>query len=123
MDVVFSSNFFEHLPTKDAFRHCLQEIHRVLRPGGRLLAMGPNIRYCYDVYWDYFDHYLPLSDRSVVEALEVSGFRLERVVPRFLPYTMRGKKAPPAWLLRLYLRLPLFWRFLGKQFLVIARKA
>src|ERR1700676_2802996 len=50
IDVAFSSNFFEHLPHKDDLKHCLSEIHRVLRPGGMLIAMGPNIRFCFDVY-------------------------------------------------------------------------
>lgn len=122
MDVVFSSNFFEHLPTKAALQHCLREIQRVLRPGGRLLAMGPNIRFCYDVYWDFFDHFLPLSDRSLAEALEITGMKVERVVPRFLPFTMKGTKPPPALLIRWYLQLPVFWRLLGKQFLIVARK-
>ena len=122
VDVVFSSNFFEHLPTKDALQHCLREAARVLRSGGALLAMGPNIRFCYDIYWDFFDHYLPLSDRSLTEALEISGLKVEHVVPRFLPFTMKGKTPPPAALIRAYLKLPVFWRFLGKQFLVIARK-
>ena len=122
IDVVFSSNFFEHLPTKDALQHCLREAARVLRPGGALLAMGPNIRFCYDIYWDFFDHFLPLSDRSLAEALEISGLKVERVVPRFLPFTMKGKTPPPAALIGAYLKLPVFWRFLGKQFLVIARK-
>lgn len=122
INVVFSSNFFEHLPTKDALQHCLREAARVLRPGGALLAMGPNIRFCYDIYWDFYDHFLPLSDRSLAEALEISGLKVERAVPRFLPFTMKGKTPPPAALIRIYLKLPVFWKFMGKQFLVIARK-
>jgi hypothetical protein len=35
---------------------------------------------------------------------------------------MRGKIAPPAVFIRLYLQLPLLWRLMGKQFLVIAQK-
>jgi SAM-dependent methyltransferase len=121
-DVVFSSNFFEHLPTKEALQHCFGEIFRVLRPGGRLLAMGPNIRFCYDVYWDFFDHFLPLSDRSVAEALEICGMQVERIIPRFLPFTMKGKMPPPPVFIRLYLLIPALWTAMGKQFLVIARK-
>jgi SAM-dependent methyltransferase len=122
VDVVFSSNFFEHLPSKEHLQCVLQEIHRVLRPNGRLLLMGPNIRFCSDVYWDFFDHFLPLSDRSMAEALEISGFNTEKVIARFLPYTMKGKIPLHPQLVRLYLALPLFWRILGKQFLILASK-
>lgn len=122
INVVFSSNFFVRLPTKLDFRNCLSEIYRVLCSRGVLMALGPNIRFAYDVYWDCLDHDLPLSDRAVVEATESAGFRTELVVPRFLPYTLPGKL--PSWggLLRLYLSLPLAQRILGKQFLVIVRK-
>src|SRR5512146_1302806 len=106
LDVVFTSNFLEHLPTKDDLHRALAEAHRALRPGGRVIAMGPNIRFCGDVYWDFIDHYLPLSDRSLAEALNSAGFGIETVVPRFLPYTMTGKK-PSLALVRLYLALPL----------------
>jgi SAM-dependent methyltransferase len=122
VDVAFSSNFFEHLPGKGDLKHCLTEIHRVLRPGGKLIAMGPNIRFCYDVYWDFLDHYLPLSDRSIVEALELAGLVMEVVIPRFLPFTMVGKRPQSPSLVRLYLSLPIAWRVMGKQFLVVARK-
>jgi SAM-dependent methyltransferase len=122
VDVVFSSNFFEHLASKEDLIRCLGEARRVLRPGGRLMALGPNIRFCYDVYWDFVDHHLPLSDRSMVEALEVSGFQTERVIPRFLPFTMSGLGPSFAFLVRAYLLFPLAWRIWGKQFLVIARK-
>ena len=66
VDVVFTSNFLEHLPAKKDLTHCLQEASRILRPGGLFIALGPNIRFAFREYWDFFDHYLPLSDRSLV---------------------------------------------------------
>ena len=122
LDVVFSSNFFEHLPTKQDFARCLAEAYRVLRRRGLLIALGPNIRFCFDVYWDFVDHHLPLSDRSMVEALEIAGFRRELVIPRFLPFTMSGRVPSRGFLVRLYLMLPLAQRLWGKQFLVMGRK-
>ncbi len=121
-DVVFSSNFFEYLLTKRDFAHCPAEAYRVLRPQGLLIALGPNIRYCFDVYWDFVDHHLPLSDRSMMEALEVAGFQEELVIPRFLPFTMSDRVPYRPFLVRLYLKVPLAQRLWGKQFLVIARK-
>jgi SAM-dependent methyltransferase len=121
VDVVFTSNFFEHLENKQGLVHCLKEIRRVLRPGGHFIALGPNIKYAYKVYWDYFDHYLALSDRSMVEGLELNGFTPEVVIPRFLPFTMRGSTPSHPALVRLYLSIPLAWRILGQQFLIVAR--
>ena len=122
VDVVFSSNCFEHLPSKQDFSRCLSEAYRVLRPQGLLIALGPNIRYCFDVYWDFVDHHLPLSDRSMVEALEIAGFQGELVIPRFLPFTMSGGIPYRPFMVRLYLLFPLAQRLWGKQFLVVARK-
>src|SRR5690349_4707454 len=42
LDVVFTSNFFEHLPDKASLGRTLDQALRCLRPGGRLIAMGPN---------------------------------------------------------------------------------
>lgn len=122
VNVVFSSNFFEHLRTKSDFAYCLSEAYRVLRPQGLLIALGPNIRFCFDEYWDFWDHHLPLSDRSMAEVLEIAGFRKELVIPRFLPFTMSSRVHQWAFLIRLYLASPLAQRLWGKQFLVIARK-
>jgi SAM-dependent methyltransferase len=122
MDVVFSSNFFEHLGSKRELAHCLSEAFRLLRPGGRVIVMGPNIRFCADVYWDFFDHHLPLSDRSMAEGLELAGFERELVIPRFMPYTMAGRQPPPPIFVRIYLAMPFAWRFVGKQFLIVCRK-
>ena len=123
VDVAFSSNFFEHLPTREDLKHCLGQIHRILRQNGLLICIGPNIRYAYREYWDFIDHYLPLSDRSLLECCEVNGFDEVSIVPRFLPYTMKNSRLPNRGLfVRLYLAVPAIWRFVGKQFLLIVRK-
>jgi ubiquinone/menaquinone biosynthesis C-methylase UbiE len=54
LDRVFTSNFLEHLPNKAACDRLLAEVRRVLKPGGRFIVMGPNIRYLYDRYWDFY---------------------------------------------------------------------
>jgi SAM-dependent methyltransferase len=124
VDTVFSSNFFEHLPSKDALMETLRESYRVLVPGGRIVVLMPNIRYVGGRYWDYLDHYLPLTHLSLVEGLELAGFSTERVIPRFLPYTVRDSKLPvTAGLVRLYLRLRPIWPILGRQMLVVARRS
>ena len=122
LDVVFTSNFFEHLPTKAALESTLREAKRCLKPGGKLIALGPNIRYLGGLYWDFFDHHVALTDKSLVEVLETTGFSISKSIPRFLPYTMVNSSEYPLVFLRLYLWLPVAWRLLGKQFLIVARK-
>lgn len=122
LDLVFSSNFLEHLPGREAVSTVLDHAYRHLRPGGRIVLLGPNIRYMAGSYWDFFDHVVPLSERSLAEALGVSGFRIEELIGRFLPATMAGKAVPPSFVIRAYLKLRPAWRLLGRQFLVVAAK-
>jgi len=122
LDVVFTSNFFEHLPSKATLENTLVQARRCLRPGGRLIAMGPNVRLVPGSYWDFFDHYIPLTERSLVEVLAKVGFETERCEGRFMPYTTVGKVQYPSVAMRAYLHFPLAWKIWGKQFLVVARK-
>jgi len=121
LDVVFSSNFFEHLRSKDDLCRILGQVHRCLKPGGRLICMGPNIKYLPGRYWDFWDHYLPLTEQSLREVLELVGFEVESCIARFVPYQMVRRKPTPLVLVWLYLKLPWTWHFFGEQFLVIAR--
>jgi SAM-dependent methyltransferase len=122
IDVVFMSNFLEHLGTKAEVLKTLHEIRRVLKAGGTVMILSPNIRYASKEYWDFFDHCLPLSDKSLVEALGLAGFDVERVIPRFLPYTTKSRIPQTAFLIKAYLKLPLAWKVIGKQCLVIGKK-
>lgn len=122
LDVVFTSNFLEHLPDKASVSAVLSHAYRCLKPGGRFIAMGPNIRYIPGAYWDFFDHYVELTELSLSEALSNCHFEIKKRVARFLPYTMSHGRQYPLWVLRLYLAMPLIWPIFGKQFLVVGQK-
>ena len=122
LDAIFTSNFFEHLPDKVALQRTLQNARHSLRFGGRLIMMGPNIKYLGGAYWDFFDHYIPLTEVSLEEALKTCGFDIEISVARFLPYTMSAGRVYPVWMLKAYLAMPWAWLLFGKQFLIVGRK-
>lgn len=121
-DAVFTSNFLEHLPDKPALELLLDQIMLTLRPGGRYLIMGPNLRYLPGEYWDFYDHHLGLTHASLSEILAIKGFEIERCVDRFLPYTTQGALPTHPMLVRAYLMMPPVWKVLGKQFFIVARK-
>jgi len=123
LDAVFTSNFLEHLPDKNAVKTVLLNAYRYLKPGGRFIAMGPNIKFIPGAYWDFFDHYVELTELSLSEALSSCNFDIEKCVDRFLPYTMSHGRQSPIWTLQLYLAMPWAWPFFGKQFLVVGRKS
>lgn len=122
LDVVFTSNFFEHLPDKNTLGRTLDQAFRCLKRGGRLIAVGPNYKCVNGRYWDFWDHHLPLTDLSLAEGLTIRGFEMERCESQFLPYTIIGGPEYPLWMLALYLKMKLFWRLKGEQFLLVARK-
>jgi hypothetical protein len=93
-----------------------------MRPGGVIAVLGPNFRYCAREYFDCADHTVALTHVAVEEHLYAAGFELRRVVPRFLPYSFRGRLPAAPRLVRAYLRMPIAWKVLGKQYLVVGER-
>jgi hypothetical protein len=69
----------------------------------------------------FFDHITPVDDRALAEAFAVTGFDVELDIPRFLPYTTKSRLPSGPGLVKLYLRVPLAWRFLGAQAFMVGR--
>lgn len=121
-DVVFMSNYLEHLPSRESVIEQLRVAFQLVRPGGRVVVLQPNVALVGGAYWDFIDHRVALTDKSLTEAAELAGFETEEVVRRFLPYTVKGRLPASSSLVRLYLRLPFAWRLLGKQTLYVGKR-
>jgi SAM-dependent methyltransferase len=119
---IFTSNYLEHLRSSDEVVEQLKVVRDLLRPGGRAVVLQPNIRLTGPAYWDFIDHRVALTERSLVEAADLAGFRTVRLVTRFLPYTTKGQLPVDGRLVRLYLAAPFAWRFLGRQTLYVGER-
>jgi SAM-dependent methyltransferase len=120
VDVVFLSNFLEHMNSKDEVRKTFSEIKKILSHPGKLLILQPNIRYCYKQYWDFFDHNIPLSHKSIEEVLRSMNFKIVLVKPKFLPYSTKSALPFHPMLVKIYLRLSPLQFIMGKQMFVYA---
>lgn len=120
-DRIFISNFFEHLASKEELIEVLAFCLNYLKPGGSLLIIQPNFKYSFKEYYDFIDHQLPITHLSLQELLYTIGFTIDISIPRFLPYSTKGRPSSPI-LLRLYLKLPFLWHFLGGQMFIKASK-
>lgn len=122
LDVVFTSNFLEHLSSKEKVEQTIEQAYKCLKLNGIIICLGPNIKFIPGAYWDFWDHHVPLTDLSIIELLKLKGFDIELSLPQFLPYSMSTGVKPPLFFINLYLKMPLVWRIFGKQFLVVGRK-
>ncbi|HEY9671041.1 MAG TPA: methyltransferase domain-containing protein [Waterburya sp.] len=120
-DTIFISNFFEHLRNKEELIEILKFCFEHLNPGGSLLVIQPNFKYSFKEYYDFIDHQLPITHISLKEILQTIGFSINVLIPRFLPFSTKGRPSSPI-LLKIYLQLPSLWRFFGGQMFIKASK-
>lgn len=121
IEKIFTSNFFEHLTRKEIVL-TIKEYKRVLKKGGKVLLLQPNIRFCSNDYWMFFDHITPIDDRALEEIFSISGFKLQYKVLKFLPYTTKSNIPQSSLLVQIYLKLPILWSIFGKQTFMIFEK-
>ena len=121
-DLAFFSNYLEHLPSSEAVLQQLRVAFALLKPGGRVLILQPNIRLVGGKYWDFIDHQTALTEKSLAEASRMAGFETRQVIARFLPYTTKSRLPQSAALVRAYLAFPPAWLLLGKQTLYLGEK-
>ena len=122
IDIVFISNFFEHLNSKEEIINIMEVVNSILKPGGKIIVMQPNISLAGEKYWDFIDHKLPLTVPSLVEALGITNFALAETVEKFLPFTTKNSYPVYPWMIYLYLKLPDFLRIGAGQSLIVAKK-
>ena len=116
---VFMSNYLEHLDSSDAVIDQLRVVRQLLRPGGRAIVLQPNIRLVGPRYWDFIDHRVALTERSLLEAAELAELRTVELITRFLPYSTKGRLPADHRLVRAYLSFRPAWWLMGRQTLFI----
>jgi SAM-dependent methyltransferase len=121
-DLAFFSNYLEHLASTEAVLEQLRVAFALLKPGGKVLILQPNIRLIGGSYWDFIDHQTALTEKSLGEAATMAGFKTEQVIARFLPYTTKSRLPQHPLLVRAYLHFPPAWFFFGKQTLYLGEK-
>jgi SAM-dependent methyltransferase len=121
-DLAFFSNYLEHLSSTEAVLQQLRVTFSLLKPGGRVLILQPNIRLIGGSYWDFIDHQTALTEKSLAEAAVMAGFKTKKVITRFMPYTTKSRFPQHPLLVRAYLAFPPAWWLMGKQTLYLGEK-
>lgn len=120
IDVVFASNLLEHLDDLE-LDVAINGVKRVLKPEGMVILIQPNYRYAYKEYFDDYTHKKAFSHISLSDFLQVNGFEAIKIVPRFLPFSLKSRLPKSYILTKIYLHS--LYKPMAKQMLLIFKKA
>jgi SAM-dependent methyltransferase len=86
-DVVYSKSVIEHFHYPEKL---VQEIYRVLKPGGIVITLCPSWEYNYRNYFDDFTHRTPFMLSSLRDIFRINGFdKVKTEFFRQLPYVWK----------------------------------
>jgi len=119
IDLVFASNFLEHL-TDDEHEVIMPRIGEVLAENGQLILIQPNYNRCKDRYFDDETHQTIFSDTNIELFLCRYDFKIIKLIPGLLPFSMKSRLPKWPFLVRLYLALP--FKANAAQMYIIATK-
>ena len=117
---VFCSNLLEHLDSSEG-QELVENIHRLLKPKGRIIFLQPNFRLCSKRYFDDYTHRTIYTDEALCGLLKANQFEIVFRKAGYLPFSMNGILPKSYYLTKLFLlmRSP----FMGSQMLVVAEKS
>ena len=119
VDVLFASNLLEHLDDSE-LQQAMREFNRILKRGSRVILMQPNYRYAYKEYFDDYTHKKVFTHLSLRDFIEANGFEAIKVIPKFLPFSLKSRLPKSYILTKLYLAS--FYKPMAKQMLLVFKK-
>jgi ubiquinone/menaquinone biosynthesis C-methylase UbiE len=120
VDTIFASNLLEHLNDKE-LDLLLLEFKRILKKGGKIILIQPNYKYAYKDYFDDYTHKKVFSHISIVDFFVSHNFRLIKLFPKFMPFSLKSRLPKSYLLTKIYLHS--FFKPFAKQMLVIFVKS
>jgi SAM-dependent methyltransferase len=115
-DIVFTKSTIEHISNTD---HMLQEIKRVLKPGGYVYIFTPAWEYNYKDFYNDYTHVKPFHRKGLQDALKINGFSSVDVLYFYhLPWAWGKYSGDLKWWalpVILWLRAFSFWKWKNKE--------
>ena len=115
-DTIFASNLLEHLNDEELDLLIL-EFKRILKKDGKIILIQPNYKYAYKDYFDDYTHKKVFSHISIVDLFNSHNFRLSKIYPKFMPFSLQSRLPKSYILTKIYLHS--FFKPFAKQMLVI----
>jgi len=94
----YQDNFFDFIMIKSAIEHVgnvshlMDNLYRVLKPGGKIIILTPDWKVVYKIFYDDFDHKSPFTKFSLHDLLLRYNFKSIMVEDiYYLPFSWRNR--------------------------------